>query len=149
MAGLYLEQLTPGLIIEHAIRRTVTETDNVLFTTMTMNPAQIHLDADYCSRTEFKRPLVNSVFTLGLMIGISVGDTTLGTTIANLGMTDVTFPSPVFPGDTIRARTTVQDQRESRSRPGQGIVTFVHEAFNQNDVLVARCVRNALMLKTP
>ncbi|CAN5168360.1 MaoC family dehydratase [soil metagenome] len=149
MPGLYLEQLIPGLVLDHAVRRTVTETDNILFTTMTMNVAQIHLDADYCSRTEFKRPLVNSIFTLGLMIGISVGDTTLGTTIANLGMTDVTFPAPVFHGDTIRARTTVQDRRESRSRPDQGVVTFVHEAFNQGGVLVARCLRNALMLKAP
>ena len=143
MAGLYFEQLQPGLSIEHAIRRTVTETDNILFTTMTMNPAQIHLDADYCSITEFGRPLVNSIFTLGLMIGISVGDTTLGTTVANLGMTDVQFPAPVFQGDTIHARTTVTEARPSRSRPDAGIVTFEHEAFNQSGRLVARCLRAA------
>ncbi|HEY2659548.1 MAG TPA: MaoC family dehydratase [Caulobacteraceae bacterium] len=149
MAGLYFEQLQPGLSIEHAIRRTVTETDNILFTTMTMNPAQIHLDADYCATTEFGRPLVNSIFTLGLMIGISVGDTTLGTTVANLGMTDVQFPAPVFQGDTIHARTTVTEARPSRSRPDAGIVTFQHQAFNQTGGLVARCLRAALMLRAP
>jgi len=149
MAGLYFEQLLPGHAIEHAIRRTVTETDNVLFTTMTMNPAQIHLDADYCAGTEFGQPLVNSIFTLGLMIGLSVGDTTLGTTVANLGMTDVTFPAPVFVGDTIRARTTVAEARPSKSRADAGIVTFEHQAFNQKDQLVARCLRAALMLRTP
>ncbi|HUD93493.1 MaoC family dehydratase [Sphingobium sp.] len=149
MAGLYFEQLLPGHAIEHAIRRTVTETDNVLFTTMTMNPAQIHLDADYCAGTEFGQPLVNSIFTLGLMIGLSVGDTTLGTTVANLGMTDVTFPSPVFVGDTIRARTTVAEARPSKSRADAGIVTFEHQAFNQKDQLVARCLRAALMLRAP
>lgn len=149
MAGLYFEQLLPGQAIEHAIRRTVTETDNVLFTTMTMNPAQIHLDADYCAGTEFGQPLVNSIFTLGLMIGLSVGDTTLGTTVANLGMTDVTFPAPVFIGDTIRARTTVAEARPSKSRADAGIVTFEHQAFNQKDQLVARCLRAALMLRAP
>lgn len=149
MAGLYFEELTPDLIIDHATRRTVTETDNILFTTMTMNPAQIHLDADYCARTEFGQPLVNSIFTLGLMIGLSVGDTTLGTTIANLGMTDVGFPSPVFVGDTIKARTTVKEARISKSRDDAGIVTFEHQAFNQKDQLVARCLRAALMLRRP
>lgn len=149
MPGLYFDALTPGLVIDHAIRRTVTQTDNILFTTMTMNPAQIHLDAEYCAGTEFGKPLVNSIFTLGLMIGISVGDTTLGTTVANLGMTDVSFPTPVFHGDTIRARTTVTDARESRSRPQNGIVTFQHEAFNQGGRLVARCLRSALMLRKP
>jgi acyl dehydratase len=149
MAGLYFEQLAAGLIIDHATRRTVTETDNVLFTTMTMNPAQIHLDADYCARTEFGQPLVNSIFTLGLMIGLSVGDTTLGTTIANLGMTDVGFPAPVFVGDTIKARTTVKETRISKSRDDAGIVTFEHQAFNQKDQLVARCLRAALMLRRP
>lgn len=149
MAGLYFEQLLPGHMIEHAIRRTVTETDNVLFTTMTMNPAQIHLDADYCAGTEFGQPLVNSIFTLGLMIGLSVGDTTLGTTVANLGMTDVNFPAPVFVGDTIKARTTVADARPSKSRADAGIVTFEHQAFNQKEQLVARCLRAALMLRAP
>lgn len=149
MAGLYFEQLLPGHMIEHAIRRTVTETDNVLFTTMTMNPAQIHLDADYCAGTEFGQPLVNSIFTLGLMIGLSVGDTTLGTTVANLGMTDVSFPAPVFVGDTINARTTVAEARQSKSRADAGIVTFEHQAFNQKGQLVARCLRAALMLRTP
>ncbi len=149
MAGLYYEQLTPELIIEHTLRRTVTETDNILFTTMTMNPAQIHLDADYCASTEFGKPLVNSIFTLGLMIGMTVGDTTLGTTIANLGMTDVKFPAPVFHGDTISARTTIMSARESHSRKDCGIIEFKHEAHNQKGVLVAHCLRNALMLKQP
>ncbi len=149
MAGLFFEQLLPDYAIEHAVRRTVTETDNVLFTTMTMNPAQIHLDAHYCASTEFGQPLVNSIFTLGLMIGLSVADTTLGTTVANLGMTDVTFPAPVFVGDTIRARTTVAEARPSKSRADAGIVTFEHQAFNQKDELVARCLRAALMLRAP
>jgi len=149
MAGLYFEELTPGLVMDHATRRTVTETDNVLFTTMTMNPAQIHLDADYCAQTEFGQPLVNSIFTLGLMIGLSINDTTLGTTIANLGMTDVGFPAPVFVGDTIKARTAVVEARGSKSRSDAGIVTFEHQAFNQKDQLVARCLRAALMLRRP
>lgn len=149
MAGLYFEQLIPGLAIDHATRRTVTETDNVLFTTMTMNPAQIHLDAEYCQKTEFGQVLVNSIFTLGLMIGLSVNDTTLGTTVANLGMTDVVFPAPVFVGDTIRARTSVSEARASKSRVDAGIVTFEHQAFNQRGELVARCLRAALMLRQP
>ncbi len=146
MPGLYFEEFEDGQVFKHAIRRTVTETDNVLFTTMTMNPAAIHLDHDYAAtETEFGKPLVNSLFTLGLMIGISVHDTTLGTTIANLGMTDVTFPKPVFHGDTLRVETRVMGKRPSKSRPNAGIVTFEHKAINQRDEEVAICTRQAFM----
>jgi acyl dehydratase len=149
MPGRWYEQFTLGEVIEHPVRRTVTESDNVLFSTMTMNPAAIHLDYAYCAGTEFERPLVNSIFTLGLVIGLSVGDTTLGTTVGNLGMEDTRFPAPVFYGDTIRVTTEIAALRESRSRPGQGIVTFLHRGFNQRDELVCECRRNALMLKAP
>lgn len=147
MAGKYFESLEVGAVYEHEIRRTVTEADNVWFCAATYNPAQIHIDQEYCKNTEFGQPLVNSIFTLGLVIGLTVQDTTLGTTVANLGMTDVKFPKPVFAGDTIRAVTTVVDRRESKSRPGQGVVTFRHQGFNQRGEEVATCVRQALMLK--
>ena len=149
MAGLYYEELTPGLRFEHTLRRTVTETDNLLITTLTHNPAALHLDAEYMKTTEFGQPLVNSCFTLSLMVGISVGETTLGTTVANLGWDEVRFPKPVFVGDTLRVETEVQDKRESKSRPNAGIVTFIHRAFNQRDEEVATCKRHALMLKRP
>ena len=149
VAGRWYEGFTEGEVIDHDIRRTVTETDNVLFTTMTMNPAAIHLDHHASAQTEFGKPLVNSVFTLGLVIGLSVGDTTLGTTVGNLGFEDVKFPKPVFHGDTIRAQTEVLTKRESRSRPNQGIVTFLHRGLNQHDEIVCECRRGALMLKTP
>jgi acyl dehydratase len=149
MAGLYVEQFEIGSVFEHEIRRTVTEADNVWFCAATFNPARIHIDAEYCATTEFGKPLVNSIFTLGLVIGLSVQDTTFGTTIANLGMTDVTFPKPVFAGDTIRSRTTVLETRNSQSRPGAGIVTFRHEGVNQRDEIVCRCTRQALMLRKP
>lgn len=149
MAGLYFEQFSVGQVFEHEIRRTVTEADNVWFCGATYNPAQIHIDAEYCSKTEFGKPLMNSIFTLGLVIGLSVQDTTLGTTVANLGMTDVKFPAPVFAGDTIRSMTTVLEKRDSKSRPGQGIVTFRHEGFNQKGALVCTCLRQALMLGKP
>jgi acyl dehydratase len=149
MAGLYFEQFEIGHVFVHDIRRTVTEIDNVLFSTMTHNPAAIHLDAEYSKSTEFGRPLMNSVFTLGLMVGVSVGDTTLGTTVGNLGWDEVRFPKPVFVGDTLRVQTTVLEKRESRSRPQNGIVTFEHTAFNQRDEIVATCKRVALMLRLP
>ena len=149
MAGEYFEDLTVGRVFEHALRRTVTETDNLLITTLTHNPAALHLDAEAMKDSEFGAILVNSCFTLSLMIGVSVGDTTLGTTVANLGMDEMRFPRPVFVGDTLRIRTEVTAQRESRSRPNAGIVTFRHEAINQNDAEVASCLRNALMLKRP
>jgi len=149
MAGLYFEEFVEGQVFEHALTRTVTEMDNVLFTTLTMNPQPLHLDAEFAKTTEFGRPLVNSIFTLGLVIGISVGDTTLGTTVANLGMTDVRFPKPVFHGDTIRAKTTVISKRSSRSRPDAGIVEFEHIGLNQEGDTVAICRRAALMKKKP
>jgi acyl dehydratase len=146
MAGLYLEEFHEGRVFEHPWTRTVTETDNVLFSSMTMNPAKLHLDAEYSRGTEFGQPIVNSLFTLGLMIGMSVNDTTYGTTVANLGMEEVRFPKPVFHGDTLRVRTTVLSSRASRSRPGQGVVELRHEALNQRGELVASCRRSALML---
>jgi acyl dehydratase len=149
MAGLYLEELIEGLVIEHEIRRTVTESDNVWFCGATYNPAQIHIDAEYCKTTEFGKPLVNSIFTLGLVVGVSVQDTTLGTTIANLGFSHVVFPHPVFAGDTLHSRTTVQEVRASKSRPDSGIVTFKHEGINQRGQLVCSCLRQALMRKKP
>ena len=149
MAGLYVGQFEIGSVFEHEIRRTVTEADNVWFCAATFNPARIHIDAEYCAATEFGKPLVNSIFTLGLVIGLSVLETTFGTTIANLGMTEVTFPKPVFAGDTIRSRTTVLEKRNSRSRPDSGIVTFRHEGLNQRDEIVCRCTRQALMLRKP
>lgn len=145
MAGLFFEDFRPGDVIDAEWRRTLTEADNVQFCGMTMNVARLHLDADYMKDTEFGRPLVNSLLTLGLMIGMSVHNTTNGTAIANMGMTDTRFPAPVFAGDTIRVSTTVVAVRESWSRPDAGIVTLRHEAFNQAGVLVATCERAALM----
>jgi acyl dehydratase len=147
--GRWFEELPVGLVVQHAITRTVTETDNVLFSTMTMNPAALHLDHEAAAATEFGRPLVNSLFTLGLVVGISVHETTHGTTIANLGFEDVVFPKPVFVGDTIHVDSEVVAARASASRPGQGIVTFEHRAFNQRDELVCRCRRGALMRNRP
>jgi acyl dehydratase len=150
MAGLFFDEFEVGRIFAHAVRRTVTEADNTWFSTATCNPAAIHLDEEYCrTHSEFGQRIVNSGFTLGLMIGLSVADTTLGTTVGNLGMDEVRFPAPVFHGDTIRAETQVLDKRESRSRPTQGIVTFLHRAFNQRGQLVAQCKRAALVLKKP
>jgi acyl dehydratase len=150
MAGLYYEEFEIGMTFDHAIRRTVTETDNVLFTTMTHNPAYLHLDEEYCkNETEFGQRLVNSCFTLALMVGVTVYDTTLGTTVGNLGWDDVRFPAPVFHGDTLHFRTEIVGMRESKSRPTNGIVTFAHFAYNQRNELVAQCTRNGLMLKRP
>jgi acyl dehydratase len=149
MAGLYFEEFHEGQVFEHAMTRTVTETDNILFTTMTMNPQPLHLDAEFAKSTEFGRPLVNSIFTLGLVIGISVGETTLGTTIANLGMSKVEFPKPVFHGDTIRVRSTVRAVRASKSRPDAGVVEFEHQGINQRGETVALCLRAAFMKRRP
>ena len=149
MAGLYFEQFAVGQAFRHEVRRTVTDADNMLFCSLTYNPASIHIDHAYAAGTEFGGPLMNSIFTLGLVIGLSVQDTTMGTTIANLGMTDTTFPKPVFAGDTIRAETKVLELRESKSRPTQGIVTFEHLGLNQRDEIVCRTVRGALMMKAP
>ncbi len=147
--GLWFEEMTPGLVIEHAMTRTVTETDNTLFSVMTMNPQPLHLDETFAAETEFGTRVVNSLFTLSLLVGMSVYETTLGTTVANLGFEEIAFPAPVFHGDTIHAQTEVVSSRESASRPTQGIVVFEHRAFNQDDVLVARCRRSALMNKRP
>ena len=149
MAGLYFEAFAVGQVFEHALRRTVTEADNTLFSVMTMNPQPLHLDAEFAASTEFGQRLVNSLFTLGLMIGLSVGDTTLGTTVANLGISDVRFPKPVFHGDTLRVRTVVRAKRRSRSRQDAGIVEFEHQGINQRGETVAVCQRAALMKYQP
>ena len=145
MPGLYFEEFTIGQTFDHPIHRTITEADNVWFSTMTHNPAPLHLDAEYCKTTEFGKPLVNSCLTLGFMVGISVGDTTIGTTVANLGWDDVRFPKPLFHGDTIRVETEVLELKDSKSRPDNGIVVFEHRAFNQHEDLVGICKRTALM----
>jgi len=149
MAGLYFEEFSVGQTFDHPIRRTITETDNVLISTLTHNPAPLHLDAEYMKGTEFGKPIINSCLTLALMVGISINDTTLGTTVANLGWDEVRFPKPLFPGDTIHIHTEVLELRESKSRPDNGIVTFAHRAFNQHNVLVGECKRTALMHKKP
>ena len=150
MAGLYFEELTVGRQFKHAIRRTVSEADNIFFSALTHNPAALHLDEEYCrEHTEFGQRIVNSVFTLGLVVGISVGDTTLGTTVGNLGWDEVRFPKPVFHGDTIRAESEVLEARASKSRPDNGIVVFEHRGYNQRDELVMTCKRSALMLRRP
>jgi acyl dehydratase len=148
VAGLFFEQFEEGHLFVHALSRTVTESDNIWFSCMTMNPQPLHIDAEFAKTTEFGQPLVNSLFTLGLAIGMSVNDTTLGTTVANLGMREVTFPHPVFQGDTLRVETKVVSKRESRSRPEAGIVEFEHIAYKQNGEPVCRCLRAALMKKT-
>jgi acyl dehydratase len=150
MAGYYFEELDVGRKVEHELRRTVTEMDNMLFSNMTLNPQPLHIDRHFCeTQTEWGEPLMNSLFTLGLMIGISVSELTVGTTIANLGMTDVHFPHPLFQGDTVHVTTEIAAKRESKSRPDAGIVEFEHKAFNQNDELVASCRRQAFMRKKP
>lgn len=145
MAGLHFEEFRTGQRFVHEVRRTVTDMDNILFSSLTYNPAAIHIDHEYARTTEFGRPLMNSIFTLGLVVGLSVQDTTLGTTVGNLGWEEVSFPHPVFAGDTIRAETEVVHLRESRSRPTQGIVTFLHTGYNQNGEEICRCRRVALM----
>lgn len=147
--GRWFEDLPVGLVVPHALTRTVTETDNIMFTTMTMNPARLHLDAEYAAGTEFGKPLINSMFTVALVVGISVLETTHGTTIANLGFEEVVFPKPLFAGDTVHVETEVVASRESKSRPDQGIVTFEHRASNQHDELVCRARRGALMHRRP
>jgi acyl dehydratase len=149
MPGRYYDEFSVGQTFEHPIRRTITEADNVIVTTLTHNPAALHLDAEYMKNTEFGKPIVNSCLTLSLMVGISVNDITHGTTVANLGWDEVRFPKPLFHGDTIRVESEVLELRESKSRPDNGIATFEHRAFNQHDELVGVCKRTALMLKTP
>ena len=148
--GFYFEDFTVGTIVRHRLTRTVTQMDNMLFSNMTLNPQPLHIDAHFCAtETEWGKPLMNSLFTLGLMIGMSVNDTTVGTTIANLGMTDVKFPAPLFEGDTVNATTEIVAVRESKSRPDAGIVDFVHRAYKQDGTLVAECRRQAFMRKRP
>ena len=150
MAGLYYEEFSVGQVFEHSIRRTITEADNVMFTAMTHNPAFLHLDEEYCrEHTEFGQRIVNSCYTLGLMVGITVGETTLGTTVANLGWDEVRFPKPLFHGDTIHVESEVLEMRQSKSRPNNGIVIFEHRAYNQHNELVGICKRSGLMLCKP
>lgn len=149
MAGLWFDDFEPGKVYTHPITRTVTEMDNMMFSCLTMNPQPLHIDREFCANTEWGQPLMNSLFTLGLMIGISVNDLTVGTTIANLGMREVTFPAPLFQGDTVRVETEVSSKRESRSRPDAGIVEFIHRAYKQDGTLVAQCTRQAFMRKMP
>jgi acyl dehydratase len=149
MAGRYFEDWKLGDRISHEIRRTVTETDNLMFTLMTHNPQPLHLDVEAAKASEFGQILVNGTFTFSLMVGLSVGDTTLGTLVANLGYDKVVMPKPVFIGDTMRAETEIADLRESRSRPTAGIVTFRHELFNQRNELVCQCLRSALVSRRP
>ncbi len=150
MPGLFYDEFSIGQEFKHSIRRTLTEMDNVLFSSLTHNPAALHLDEEYCkNETEFGTRIMNSCFTLGLIVGVSVGDTTLGTTIANLGWDEVRFPKPLFPGDTVHVRSVVKEMRESKSRADCGIVVFLHEGFNQRNELVASCKRSALMKRKP
>jgi acyl dehydratase len=149
MPGLYFEEFTVGQKFDHAIRRTITEADNVWFSALTHNPAPLHLDAEYMKQSEFGKPIVNSCLTLAFMVGISVGETTVGTTVANLGWDEVRFPKPLFHGDTIHIQTEVLELRDSKSRPANGIVIFAHRAYNQHDELVGECKRSALMHRKP
>jgi acyl dehydratase len=149
MAGLFYEDFSIGQTFVHEIRRTVTDMDNILFSSLTYNPAAIHIDHAYAATTEFGKPLMNSIFVLGLIVGVSIQDTTLGTTVGNLGFEEVVYPRPVFAGDTIRAETTVLALRESKSRSTQGIVTFEHRGLNQRDELIAKCRRIGLMMRRP
>ena len=148
MAGKFFDQWQVGETIEHEIRRTVTETDNLLFSTMTHNPQPLHLDVEAAKESGFGQILVNSTFTFSLLVGLSVGDTTLGTLVANLGFNNVVTPNPVFIGDMMRARSEVKELRESKSRPEAGIVTFTHELINQRDEVVCRCERTALLKRS-
>ena len=149
MPGRFFDEWKVGDRVEHSISRTVTETDNLLISTLTHNPQPLHIDHEAAAKTEFGRPLVNSVFTFGLMIGVSVNDTTLGTLVANLGYDRLVFPKPVFVGDTLRSESECVELRESKSRPNAGIVTWAHRSFNQRGELVCECTRSALLLKNP
>lgn len=147
--GMWFEAFEVGMIIPHALTRTITEADNVGFSTQTLNPAPLHIDAEYAASTDFGKPLVNSLLTLGIVVGISVHELTHGTTVANLGFDAVKFPAPLFHGDTIHVESEILAVRESKSKPDRGIVTIEHRAFNQHDALVCSAVRNAMMLRTP
>jgi len=149
MPGRYFDEWQVGDKVAHAITRTVTETDNILITTLTHNPQPLHLDHEAAAKSEFGKPLVNSIYTFGLMIGVSVEDTTLGTLVANLGYDALKFPNPVFAGDTLRSESECIAVRESNSRPNAGIVTWAHRSFNQKGELVCECTRTALLQKRP
>jgi acyl dehydratase len=149
MSGMWYEEFEEGQVFEHALSRTVTEYDNIQFCNATLNTQPLHIDFHFAAETEFKQPIVNSLFTLGLVIGMTVTEMTLGTTLGNLAMNDINFPKPVFHGDTIRTRTTVRSKRESKSRPNDGIVIFYHEGLNQRGEVIATCLRTALMRKRP
>lgn len=149
VAGKYFDELDIGMVFRHEPGRTVTETDNLLFSALTLNPQPLHLDAEFAKGTQHGQILVNSIFTLGLVVGLSVGDTTLGTTLGNLGFEETTFPNPVFIGDTIRAETEVVDKRPSNSKPDRGVVTFEHRGINQRGETVCRCLRKGMMLRRP
>jgi acyl dehydratase len=149
MAGLYFEEFSVRQKFVHPIRRTVIDMDNMMFSALTYNPAAVHIDYEYAATTEFGKPIVNSYFTLALIVGLSIHDTTLGTTVANLGMTETLFPNPVFIGDTIRVETEVIAKRDSKSRPNQGIVTLQHTGLNQRGEIVCQTTRAALMLRKP
>ena len=149
MAGRFFDEWQVGDTVAHAVTRTVTETDNVLISTLTHNPQPMHLDHEVAAASEFGRPLVNSIFTFGLMIGVSVADTTLGTLVANLGYDKLTFPKPVFTGDTLRSESECIALRDSKSRPEAGIVTWAHRSFNQRGEKVCECTRSALLKKKP
>lgn len=149
MTGKYFEELKVGMLFEHMPHRTITETDNLLFSTMTHNPQPLHIDAEFAKTMQFAQILVNSYFTLGLVVGLSVGDTTLGTTIGNLGMDKVEFPNPVFIGDTLRVQTKIVEKRESKTKLDRGIVWFEHLGINQRDEVVCECLRKGMMLRKP
>ena len=149
MAGLWYDEFHVGMEFRHALTRTVTEMDNVLYCALTHNPQPLHLDEEFAKGTEYGQRIVNSLFTLGLIVGVSVGDTTLGTTLGNLGMTDIRFKHPVFHGDTIRVVTRIREMRESKSRPDAGLIVFEHIGYNQRDQEIAYCVRTGLMRKRP
>lgn len=145
--SLYLQDCKTGTVIKHKITKTITESDNMLFSTMTLNSQPLHIDTHFSSKTQWKKPLVNSFFTLGLVVGLGVIDTTHGTIVGNLGMSDTQFPHPVFVGDTLRATTEIVNVRESKTKPDRGIVEFLHKGYNQNDVLICRCNRLVMMYK--
>ena len=149
MPGRYFDEWRVGDKVTHSVTRTVTETDNVLISALTHNPQPLHLDHEAAAASEFGKPLVNSIYTFGLMVGVSVADTTLGTLVANLGYDKLVFPNPVFAGDTLRSETECMEVRESKSRPHAGIVTWAHRSFNQRDELVCECTRTALLLRKP
>jgi len=149
VSGKYFEELEVGMVFEHQPHRTITETDNLLFSALTHNPQPLHLDAEFASQSQHGQILVNSLFTLGLVAGLSVADTTLGTTIGNLGMEKTEFPNPVFLGDTLSVSTEIMDKRESRTKPDRGIVWFRHLALNQRGEVVCDCLRKGMMLRSP